>query len=317
MPFDPNAFTEDVRRRREQQATIAPPSADQGSFNPSQYSGDTSGQPQQPQATVGDLATSAGLFGGSAAATAYGLNMIPGMKGPVATPGMVYNAVGQPILQSTGNLFREYVADPLRGARDVAASKVAPGVIPAQVVRGALPTISDELTKIVGQLPKGTDVNADQFLRGLTNEDKAKFVEQFNREAAKSNPSKALETTFKSFQAPEYLDDAGKAALKSVQQGFPSGMSKLATAGKILGRTAARFAGPAGMALTAYDIYELGSEMYDRYKQNQPVAPVAPTTPAAPAPQMAPVVPANTGADTFDMDRRIREEAYRRALGQR
>ena len=71
--------------------------------------------------------------------------------------------------------------------------------------------------------------------------------------------------------------------------------------------------------MTAYDIYEYGPKVYDYVKEqmNPPAAPVAPTTPATPAPQMAPVVPSSTGADTFDMDRRIREEAYRRAIGQR
>jgi hypothetical protein len=300
MPFDPNAFTEDMRRRREQQATIAPVDQTQG-FAPGQYSGDTSGQPQRPVATAGDLATSAGMFGGSAAATAYGFG------GPAITPGMAYDAVGRPMIQSGGRLLEKYNLNPIKAVADVVASKIAPGVIPAQVVKGAAPEIAERINNIIGQLPKGTDVNADQFLRGLTNEDKLKFVQQVEKDG--------LEKAFKNFQAPKYLDEAGETALKGVQKAFPSGMSKLKTAAGLVGRTAARFAGPVGMAVTAYDLYDLGSEMYDRYKQSQPAAPVAPGTAAAPPmPASTPVAP--TGGQAFDMDRRIREEAYRRAMGQ-
>jgi hypothetical protein len=304
MPFDPNAFSEDMRRRKEQQATTVP-SSNQPGFNAEQYAGDTSGQPQQTQSTVGDLATTAGLFGGSAAATAFGYG------GPAVTPSMAMNAVGRPLVQSGGQLFQQYLADPFRAGRDIAASKVAPGVIPAQVVRGAAPEIASRIDAIVSRLPKGSDVMARQFLGDLSPDDLTKFESRVN------DPKIGLEKAFKSFEAPKYIHGEAAEGLKFMKDAFPSGMSKLKTGAAMLGRTAARFAGPAGLALTAYDLYDIGSEMYDRYKQNQPAAPVAPTTPAAPAPQMAPVVPSSTGADTFDMDRRIREEAYRRAIGQR
>jgi hypothetical protein len=54
--------------------------------------------------------------------------------------------------------------------------------------------------------------------------------------------------------------------------------------------------------MTAYDLYELGKWGYDKYQRSQ--------QPAAPAPdqQMPP--------EYFSVDRQIREEAARRALGQ-
>jgi hypothetical protein len=224
----------------------------------------------------------------SAAATAYGLS------GPVITPRMAYDSMGRPIMESAGRTFQQYVADPFRAGRDIAASKVAPGIIPAQVVRGAASDIKANIGNILGQLPRGTDINADQFLKGLQPDDQARFIKEVNE--------KGLEKAFKTYQPPAYLDDTGRAALKGVQESFPTGMQKLGRAAGLVGRTAARVAGPVGLAMTAYDLYELGKWGYDKYQRSQ--------QPAAPAPdqQMPP--------EYFSVDRQIREEAARRALGQ-
>lgn len=284
MPFDPNAFSANQPQPEKEKRPRST------GFDPAAFIGDLSAAPQlqtyEPTAT--GIAETAALGAGGAAATAYGFS------GRAISPGMAYDALGRPILQSAGQKFQQYVANPLTAGRDIAVSKVAPGMVPAQVVRGAVPEMAQQIDNILGQLPKGTDVNADQFLRGLSPEDQQRFVRQVQTDG--------LEKAFKNFQAPAYMDEAGRTALKGVQQAFPSGMAKLGTAAGLVGRTAARFAGPVGLGMAAYDLYELGRYGYDQYQRSQ-----------QPQPAAAPVAPA-TGAVDFETDRRIREEAARRAL---
>jgi hypothetical protein len=286
MAFDPAAFA--ANQPQPEREKKAPRST---GFDPTAFIGDLSAAPQLRtyEPTAEGVAETAALGAGGAAATAYGFS------GRAISPGMAYDAMGRPILQSAGQKFQQYVANPLTAGRDIAASKVAPGMVPAQVVRGALPEMAQQIDNILGQLPKGTDVNADQFLRGLSPQDQQRFVQQVETDG--------LERAFKNFKAPAYMDEAGQTALRGVQQAFPSGMSKLGTAAGLLGRTAARFAGPVGIGMAAYDLYELGQYGYDQYQRSKQAAP-PPTAPVAPA----------TGAVDFETDRRIREEAARRAL---
>lgn len=265
MPFDPAAFGAGLSqpdRRRE------------GAFNPTEFMGDLSGtipRTHQREATAENIAGTAATGAVGAAATAYGFS------GPAVGPRQAYQAVGQPLLESAGRLGREYIANPLRGATAAAATKVAPGAIPAQVARGAMPDIRANITSMLGQLPRGTDVAADQFLRGLQPQD----VQRLDQDIR----TKGLDRAFREFQAPQYLDDAGRQALQQVQGSFPTGMQRLGRAANLVGRTAARFAGPVGLAATAYDVYEMGSDLYDRYQRSQQ-----------------------------NLDQQIREEAARRAL---
>ena len=286
MPFDPNAFAAGQSQPRREERR---PRSD--GFNPTEFIGDLSAGPQPTayEPTAAGMAETAALGVGGAAATAYGLS------GQAITPRMAYDTLGRPILQSAGQKFQQYVANPITAGRDIAASKMAPGMVPAQVVRGAVPEIRQQLDNILGRLPKGTDVNADQFLRGLSPQDQQRFVQQVQKDG--------LEKAFKNFQAPAYLDDAARSGLQGVQKAFPSGMAKLGTAAGLVGRTAARFAGPVGLGMAAYDVYQLGNWAYDQYQNRQQPQPTA-----APQPQMPP--------EYFDVDRQIRQEAARRALGQ-
>jgi hypothetical protein len=285
MAFDPTAFANNQPQPEREKK----PSRGAAGFNPVEFIGDlsTAAQPKPYEPTAEGLAETAAMGVGGAAATAYGFG------GRALTPRMTYDALGRPILESAGRTFEQYVSEPFR------AGRLVPGAIPAQVMKGAAPDIKSNLNTIIGQLPKGTDINADQFLRGLGPDDQARLLREVKE--------KGLETAFKTFQAPSYLDESGRAALKSVQESFPSGMTKLGRAAGLVGRTAARVAGPVGIGMTAYDLYELGKYGYDQYQRSQ-----------QPQPAAAPVAPAQTGAIDFDTDRRIRDEAARRALqGQR
>lgn len=269
MAFDPNSFSQGInpepppRERRRGDST----------FDPTEFIGDlsTAPAPQTYEPTAENLATTAALGAGGAAATAYG------MSGPAVTPRMAYDVVGRPMLQSTGQQFQRYVADPFTAGRDIAASKVAPGVIPAQIARGAAPEMGAQLRAITGQLPRGADVAADQLLRGLQPQDVNRLYADIQ--------SKGLDRAMREFQAPQYLDDAGRAALQQVQNSFPTGMQRLGRAAGMLGRTVGRVAGPVGIGMAAYDLYQLGNWAYDKYQAAQ-----------------------------ADRDQKIREEAARRAL---
>jgi hypothetical protein len=298
MAFDPNAFAAGQSAASNEQPRRRKP----GEFDPTTFIGDLAAAPQPPvrgEPTPEKIAQT-GLMGtGSAALTAYG------MSGPAITGRMAYDTLGRPILESSGRVFQDYVANPFRAGRDIAASKVAPGIIPAQVARGALPEIGQQLAGLVGQLPKGTDINASSFLNGLQPQDQARFVKEVNE--------KGLEQAFKSFSPPSYLDETGRAGLAAVQQSFPSGMTKLARGAGLLGRTAARFAGPAGLAMTAYDLYEMGKYAYDKYQQNKQMAPNQDPAVAMTFPE------AQAAASYVDVkqslrDEDLRQEAARRAM---
>jgi hypothetical protein len=292
MPFDPNKFAagQSAVGQTEQDK-----SKKKSEFDPAAFAAGGAGGAVYTPPTIEDLAITGTLGAGAAAATAYGFS------GPAVTPRMAYQTVGEPMLRSAGQTVREYVANPLMGARDVAASQVAPGVIPGRVASSAMPDIMKQLDTVIGQVPRGTDVEADQFLRGLNPADQQRFVQSVNQDG--------LEKAFKNFKAPDYLDEAGQAALKKVQGSFPSGMAKLGRAAGLVGRTAARVAGPIGIAATAYDAYQIGRALSDQFRNQQP-----PNQPFNPAPISQ---PQPIQQQYINLDQQIREEAARRALGPR
>ena len=301
MPFDPNAF---VANQPQPEKEKRPQST---GFDPTAFIGDLSAapQPQMTEPTAAGMAETAALGLGGAAATAYGFS------GDVLTPRMAYDAMGRPLVQGAGQTFQRYVANPFVAGRDIAASKVAPGIIPGQVARQAAPEIRQQVGKIATTSPLTTspvtgsrypesvpDYRAVQRMAGPELGQKMTDAYARGGNRAVIEMMEADPAARQLMQRPEFAQAMADYKGKVPQ----SGMQQLGRLAGLAGRTAARFAGPVGLGMAAYDLYELGRYGYDQYQRSQqaqqPAAPVAPAT----------------GAIDFETDRRIREEAARRAL---
>lgn len=306
MAFDPAAFAANQPQPGREKKT--PRST---GFDPAAFIGDLSAAAQPPtyEPTAAGVAETAALGVGGAAATAYG------MSGDVITPRMAYDAMGRPLLQGAGEKFRQYVANPLTAGRDIAASKVMPGTIPAQVAKEAAPEIRQQVGKIATTSPLTTSpVTGSRYpesvpdYRDLQRMAGPELGQKMTDAYARGGNRAVIEMMDTDPAARKLMQQPGFAQAMADYKGKvpQSGMQQLGRLAGLAGRTAARFAGPVGVGMAAYDLYQLGQYGYDQYQRSQQAQPPA-----------APVAPA-TGAVDFEIDRKIREEAARRALqGQR
>lgn len=289
MPFDPNKFAAGAAAgpgpKKEEEKQEKP-----AGFDPNAFASPGAGGAQRPtyQPNMEDLATTGLLGAGGAAATAYGFS------GPAITPSAAWRVTGDPVLRATGQTVRDYVTDPLRGVP-------LPSAAAAQTVKAALPEMRDALIRELNTLPKGADVEAKKFISSLNPQDLDRLHSDVQQ--------RGLDRAIKDFKAPDYLKDDARRALSATQKAFPSGMSMLGRGLNMVGRTAARFAGPVGVGMAAYDVYQLGQFASDQFRNRQQ----PPSQPFNP-PGLAPQPPAQ---QYINLDQQIREEAARRALGTR
>jgi len=303
MPFDPNAFiSNQAQPEKKERRPVA------NGFDPAAFIGDISTVPQPTtyEPSAEGMAQTAALGVGGAAATAYG------MSGDVITPRMAYDAMGRPLVQGAGQKFQQYVANPFAAGRDIAASKVMPGTIPAQVARQAAPEIRQQVGKIASTSPLTTSpITGGRYpesvpdYRSVQRMAGPELGQKMTDAYAKGGNRAVLEmldadpAARSLMQRPEFAEAMAEYRGKVPQ----SGMQQLGRVAGLVGRTAARFAGPVGVGMAAYDLYQLGKYGYDQYQRSQQAQPPA-----------APVAPAQTGAVDFETDRRIREAAAQRVL---
>lgn len=230
--FDPDAFVASGE-------SIVPATAPGESFAPSTERG----------------VVETGMALAAPAITAYG------MSGPAISPAAVYEKGVKPFTQAGAATIGRYIESPLKAGVDVSAMLLGSPVPPVGTLEmgktlkntyEAGKTVLNNINEAVSYLPKGIEVEASTFLNDLSPEDKSKLLKDIN--------SKGLDRAIKDFKAPAYLDEYSRAALKATQEAFPSGLTKLGRAMAPVARTAARVAGPAGLA---YDIYEA----YPYYQQ--------------------------------------------------
>jgi len=217
-------------------------------------------------------------------------------------------------VQGAGQTFQRYVADPFRAGRDIAASKIAPGVIPGQVIREAAPRVAEQVGKVTSTSSLTTspttgsrypasvpDYRTVQRMAG------PELGQKMTDAYARGGNRAVLEMLDKDPAAKKLMKTPEFAQAVNEYRGKvpTTGMQQLGRAAGLIGRTAARFAGPVGLGMAAYDAYQLGNWALDQYQNRQQPA----TAPAAPPQQQMP-------PEYFDVDRQIREEAARRALGQ-
>lgn len=306
MAFDPNQYAtgqvaEPERRKKSE------------GFNPDEFAGTAAlAEPYAERPVTGqDVAQTAGQGVASAAATAYGLS------GDVITPRMAYDAVGRPVMEATGSMFQRYVADPFRAGRDIAASKIAPGIIPGQVLREAAPGIAEQTGKIVSTSPLTTspttgsrypasvpDYRAVQKMAG------PEIGQKMSEAYARGGNTAVLDMLDRDPAAKRLLANPEFAqAVQTYRQAVPTtGLQKLGRGLGLVGRTAGRLAGPIGLGMTAYDIYQMAPKMAEMYR----------TGVSGRQGQLGQTADEFGGAvpqqGYVDIDRQIREEAARKAL---
>jgi hypothetical protein len=181
---------------------------------------------------------------GAPATTAFGFS------GKAINPTAVYEQGIKPFVQAGTQTLGKYVQSPIKAGIDVTAMMMGSPVPPVGAMSmydtmkktaEAGKTVFNNINQAISYLPKGIDVEAATFLNGLSPEDQGKLLKDIN--------TKGLDKAFKEFKAPQYLDEAGRAALQATQSSFPSTMTKVGRAIAPLARTAARVAGPVGTAM--------------------------------------------------------------------
>lgn len=265
MPFDPNAFG----------AGTAQPDRRRPGFDPDAFAGDLSAAAARPDTTptAEGVAGTAALGAGSAAATAYGFS------GDAISPRMVADTTVRPLISGAGRMFQQYAADPFKAGRDIAASKVMPGMIPGQVAREAAPEMRQQMGKVLSSSPLTTSATTGSRYPGSVPDYRA-IQRQVGPELGEAMTAayqrggnqdvlRLMESDAR-FQRMAQQQPGIAQAMESYRGQVPrTGMQQLGRAAGLVGRTAARFAGPVGLAMTAYDVYQLGDYLYDQYQQRQ------------------------------------------------
>ena len=178
------------------------------------------------------------------ATTAYGFG------GKAISPTSIYQQGVKPFIEAGTQTLGKYVQSPIKAGVDVTAMMLGSPVPPVGAMSmydtmkrtaEASKTVFNNINQALGYLPKGIDVEAATFINGLSPEDQGKLLKDIN--------TKGLDKGLKEFTAPQYLDEAGREALKATQSSIPSTMTKVGRAIVPIMRTAARVAGPVGTAM--------------------------------------------------------------------
>lgn len=256
MAFDPDQFISGVRP-----ALVEPAPEEKkksSGFDPDAYI--NSGVSQAPtSAELGTEQTTSGTeVAGMVASPAV---TAAGFSGPAISPMAVYEQGISPFAKAGVATAGKYIQNPVKAGIDVAAMFMGSPVPPVGTIEmgktlkniyGAGQEVASNIDQALSKLPKGIDVEAATFLRGLGPEDQSRLLSEIN--------TKGLDRALKEFQPPAYLDEAGRNALSATQKAIPSGIDKLGRAIAPVARTAARVLGPAGMAYDAYQAQQFAEE---------------------------------------------------------
>ena len=218
----------------------------------------------EPPSLAGTLAQGAG----SAAATAYGLS------GDVITPKMAYDTLGRPVVQAVGETFQKYVADPFRAGRDIAATKAGSPLPAVNILREAAPGIAEQVGKVLSTAPLTTSaISGAQYpasvpdYRTVQKMAGAEIGQKMTEAYARGGNSAVLEMLDTDKAAQRMMKDPKFAeAVKAYRGQVPSGMGQFGRMAGLAGRTLGRLAGPVGLGLTAYDLYNLAPKMAEMYR---------------------------------------------------
>jgi hypothetical protein len=211
----------------------------------------------EPPSLAGTLAQGAG----SAAATAYGLS------GDVVTPKMAYDTLGRPVVQAVGETFQKYVADPFKGGRGVPMPAV-------DVMRQAAPGVAEQVGKVSSTAPLTTSaVTGAQYpasvpdYRAVQKIAGPEIGQKMTEAYARGGNSAVLEMLDTDRDAKQLMKDPKFAeAVKAYRGQVPSGMGQFGRMAGLAGRTLGRVAGPVGLGLTAYDLYNMAPKMAEMYR---------------------------------------------------
>jgi hypothetical protein len=218
----------------------------------------------EPPSLAGTLAQGAG----SAAATAYGLS------GDVVTPKMAYDTLGRPVVQAVGETFQKYVADPFRAGRDIAATKAGSPLPAVNILREAAPGIAEQVGKVSSTAPLTTSpISGAQYpasvpdYRAVQKMAGAEIGQKMTEAYARGGNSAVLEMLDTDKAAQKMMKDPKFAeAVKAYRGQVPSGMGQFGRMAGLAGRTLGRVAGPVGLGLTAYDLYNMAPKMAEMYR---------------------------------------------------
>ena len=221
---------------------------------PSQEIGLASQEPTSPVETAAKGAA-------SAAATAYG------MSGDVITPRMAYDTLGRPVVQAAGETFQKYVADPFKGGRGLPMPAV-------DVMRQAAPGVAEQVGKVSTTAPLTTSaVTGAQYpasvpdYRAVQKIAGPEIGQKMTEAYARGGNSAVLEMLDTDRDAKQLMKDPKFAeAVKAYRGQVPSGMGQFGRMAGLAGRTLGRVAGPVGLGLTAYDLYNMAPKMAEMYR---------------------------------------------------
>jgi hypothetical protein len=252
--FDPDAFLKGAPATPETAVKAEKPTSD---FDPDAFlSATQTEQPQQkynaPNAIQSAVQT--------AAPATY-------VSGPTGLPELAKD-VGQNFLKPAVQGLGTYAKNPLNVLADIglAHAGVPPGAIAAKKMYDAYKTahqVVGGLNDMLSKLPAGTAEAARPFIEELRPADVTKLSD-----AIKAN---GLDKAIKEFQIPEYLGKEAVDSFGALKGAIPTvGQKVMGVAGPIL-RGASKIAGPAGLAMNAYDAaqYAQAAELGKRLANGQ------------------------------------------------
>lgn len=208
-----------------------------------------------------DVPAAAALGLGSAAAMAYG------RSGDVITPRMAYDVMGRPVVQAVSETAEKYLRNPLRGGRPIPMPTV-------DVLRQAAPGMAEQVSKIASSSelvrspitgrPYPASVPDYRQVQRLVGPEVGQRMTQMS---AQGGNAAVLDMLQKDRAAQQALQDPRAAqALEDYRSRVPSGMGKLGRLGGLAARTAARVAGPVGLGVSAYDLYQAAPTLRRLYE---------------------------------------------------
>jgi hypothetical protein len=183
--------------------------------------------------------------------------------GPTGLPELaksVGKAAAPVVSNAVKNTIASYAKNPIGAVADVAlmGAGLPPAYGPVKGLEGGYDAIQSakqvftNVSQSLSKYPPETVEKAMKWINVLTPEDADKFAKL----AEKDGIDKAL----KNFKAPEYFGEKATAALKATKDAVPSNFSKLGQVFGPVARAVGKVAGPAGIAMNAYDAGQMARE---------------------------------------------------------
>lgn len=178
--------------------------------------------------------------------------------------GQLAKDVGKAVSPVASNIIKNavtsYAKNPIGAVADVAlmGAGLPPAYGPVKGIQGGYDAVQSakqvftNVSQALSKYPPETAEQAMKWINRLTPEDADKFAKL----AEKDGIDKAL----KNFKAPEYFSEKANAALKATKDAVPSNFSKLGQLVGPVARAVGKVAGPAGLAMNAYDAGQMARE---------------------------------------------------------